>query len=72
MTLSQLGTLAFGLPSRFNLSKAANPSQPINVTVNGMAAPAGTWTYDPGSASIVFTTPPPTGSSISVDYTPAC
>jgi hypothetical protein len=71
-SLSQLGMLAFGLPNRFILSKPADPSQTINVSVNGMPAPPGSWMYDAMSGSIVFASPPPPGSSISIDYTPAC
>jgi hypothetical protein len=71
-SLSQLGALAFGLPNRFFLSKHADNTKPIDVSINGSPAPMGSWTYDAQSGSIVFMTAPPAGSTITVDYTPAC
>lgn len=70
-TLSSIGQAAFGLNSRFFLSRAADQTQPIEVFVDGVRQTSG-WSYDAADDSILFTQPPPEGATIDVEYTPVC
>src|SRR5262245_5340526 len=45
-TLATLGAAAFGLETRFVLSGPADTNARIEVRVNGMLVPEGSWTYD--------------------------
>jgi hypothetical protein len=71
-TLSMIGEASFGLNKRFFLTKPADNTKPIVVTINGMMISPSEWRYDPASGSVEFLTAPPEGASITVDYTPAC
>ena len=70
-TLANIGQAAFGLKSRFLLSREVDTAQPIEVTVDGRVVRQG-WQYDPADGSIVFATPPAEGAQIAVEYTPRC
>jgi hypothetical protein len=74
-TLSQLGSLTFGLKRQFFLSQPADPSS-ITVKVNGKTIPQGTqgWTYDAASNSIVFASNaiPDPNAKIEVHYKARC
>jgi hypothetical protein len=72
MTLSALGSAAFGLTARFDLMRPADETQPIEVRVNGNVVSPSEWTYDPSDAAVHFDTPPSEGSMITVEYTPSC
>jgi hypothetical protein len=69
-TLNTIGQVAFGLRTIFKLANDADQSLPIEVYVDGMAVT--NWTYDAASASVVFNTAPPQGSTIRIVYTPDC
>jgi hypothetical protein len=60
---------AFSPQTRFPLSGTPDASG-VTVTVNG--TPAGGWTYDAPSNTVVFGAPPPPGAVIEVSYTRTC
>lgn len=70
-TLASIGQAAFGLRSKFLLSNPAVQTMPIQVWVDGQLRTTG-WHYDAADDSIVFDTPPPEGSEVTVEFTPAC
>jgi hypothetical protein len=70
-TLANIGQAAFGLKTRFPLSREADTSAPIVVTVDGVRQASG-WQYDAASAAIDFSAPPAEGAEIVVTYTPRC
>lgn len=71
-TLASIGNAVFGLRNVFVLSSAADQTVPIIVTVNGVPAPAGSWTYDPTRKAVVFGTAPSDGATITIEYRPTC
>lgn len=71
-TLANLGSAVFGLRTQFPLSSLPDMTEPIIVTIDGVPAAAGSWTYDPVGQAVVFTTPPPEGSTVIIDYLPTC
>lgn len=71
-TLANIGNAAFGLATRFDLSQAADVSEPIRVFVDGVEVPVSDWMYDAAEEAIIFTGPPPEGAEVRVEYTPAC
>ena len=73
-TLGNIGAAVFGLKDRFQLSSRADQSQPIVVTVDGVAAAPSHWSYDAADQSIVFDRNflPPERAQISIEYTPQC
>lgn len=75
MTLQQLGQTAFGARTQFflnNIPDTAGP--PLDVKVNGMSLPAGSWSYDSATNSIKFSmsSRPQAGQSLTVTYPIAC
>lgn len=70
-TLARIGQVAFGLRSRFFLSRAADSGRPFVVTVDGVVQNQGVQ-YDGADNSVVFTTPPPEGAIIRVEYSTTC
>jgi hypothetical protein len=71
-TLANIGNAAFGLRTTFNLSQLVDQSDPIEVYIGGNLVNSSEWTYDPVNGTITFDAPPPEGSEIRVEYTPAC
>lgn len=75
---ADLGLDAFGARSGFQLSRDADASQPMTVTVNGAVAPGppanpAAWSYDPGTNTVVFSPqPPPAGATVVITYEAAC
>lgn len=73
-SLQNLGWQTFGPKRKFALNDTpADPAQ-VTVTVNGVPATAGTWTYDPASNSVEFDegSAPAAGSVIEVTYPLGC
>ncbi len=72
-TLSNIGTVIFGLKRQFFLTRAADPKS-IVVKVDGVVVntSATTWTYDPINNSIDFDKAPKAGSTIQVEYKAIC
>lgn len=71
--LEDVGRVAFGLTANFQLSRRPDLAEPIVVTVNGVPQTQGAdFTFDPVNRSVVFTSPPPEGSTIEATYTPEC
>lgn len=62
---------SFAPRTQFALSQEPDAGG-ITVTVNGMPAEAGSWTYLPGPNAVQFSNPPAPGSRIQVSYTAAC
>lgn len=62
---------AFAERTAYGLSQIPDANG-IEVFVNGTAAAAGSWSYDAGSNSVRFSTPPAPGSVITVTYTATC
>jgi len=73
-TLSNLGSVAFGLRDRFRLNQAADTGQMIEVKVNGAIVPSTDWTYDASRLEVVFVpiAVPPESANIEVTYVPEC
>lgn len=74
--LQNLGRTAFGFRTQFFLNNVPDTSmgRVIDVKINGVSAPAGTWMYDSASNSIKFqqsATPAP-GQTLTVTYFTAC
>ena len=70
---NQLALGAFQGRKQFALSRNADPSRPIIVTMNGAAqnTPAD-YSYDQPSNSVIFVSVPPPGATIVVDYYALC
>ncbi|MGQ0505443.1 MAG: choice-of-anchor D domain-containing protein, partial [Myxococcaceae bacterium] len=68
--MTALAGKAFGPQDRFPLSAQPEVAT-LNVLVNGVPV-NGTWTYDSRTNSIVFSTRPPSGARIQVDYRRVC
>jgi hypothetical protein len=69
---SQTATLALASLSAINeytLTTTAEPSS-VDVSVNGTQWNSG-WTFDASTNSVIFTSSPPTGASVVVNYLPA-
>lgn len=73
-TLSNLGSVAFGLRDRFHLNQAADAMQMIEVKVNGVTASSMDWNYDVSRQEISFVpiAVPPESAIIEVTYVPKC
>jgi hypothetical protein len=71
-TLSTIGQAAFGLKTRFRLSRRADPTQPVGVWIDGQAVPASRHRLDGAGAAVIIEPPPPEGAQIEVEFTPAC
>ncbi|MCA9554919.1 MAG: choice-of-anchor D domain-containing protein [Myxococcales bacterium] len=70
-TLANIGQAAFGLKVSFSTTQRADPTETIEVWVNGQPVSSG-WHFDPGSSAVVFDQPPAEGAVIEVEYTPQC
>ena len=67
--LQDVVSRAFSAQTRFPLSGTPDAAG-VTVTVNG--TPATGWTYDRGSNTVIFASPPPPGAMIEVSYTRGC
>lgn len=74
-TLQGLGRTAFGFRTQFYLGNVPDTSgSPIQVSIDGTPAPAGSWTYDAAANAVTFTptTTPGPGQTLTVTYHTAC
>jgi|GEM_PF-1586716 len=70
-TLANIGQAAFGLRTKFILSRDASQSDPILVWIDGQPVTQG-WHYDAADGAIVFDSPPSEGAEVVVEFTPVC
>ena len=69
--LAQVADRSFGPQTHFPLTQPADPST-ISVSMNGIPAAAGSWSYDASTNAIVFNAAPVPGTAIDVAYTATC
>ena len=68
---ANMAAQAFTERTAFTLSQTPDGTG-MEVLVNGMQSPPTDWTFDAGSNSITFTSRPPAGARITVNYTASC
>lgn len=68
-TLSAVGNQVFGLGTRFGLDRTPDEAYPIEVFLDGQLTSSG---YSIEGRTLVISTPPPPGTEIRIEYTPAC
>lgn len=70
MSLRDVSTAVFATRRTFILQGAARGMGTMTVRVDGVIAT--NWSFDPVTNTVLFTSPPPAGSSITIEYATAC
>ncbi|MBK8010024.1 MAG: choice-of-anchor D domain-containing protein [Deltaproteobacteria bacterium] len=71
-TLANVGDAAFTLRRAFGLSRPVDTREPVTVRVNGATAPLSSYGFDAVENRVVFDVAPVEGSTITIEFTPAC
>jgi hypothetical protein len=70
MDLESISRNVFGSRRTFELSGQARSSADVTVRIDGMVSSG--WTYSGATNAVTFSTPPPPGSVVEIEYRTAC